>query len=130
MLTVAVLTNQLLLDGPMRGLSELELLERDIVVPNPMTSPSDILVSATDAHSRRIILEEKTRFKSYISDIGNDCLYQVLTKKGRDRDIVLKKYQAVQSRVVQSQEFKPELRLRILRSYRVKLLHEFCKNVL
>ena len=129
-LTVAVLTNQLLLDGPMRGLSELELLERDIVVPNPMTSPSDILVSATDAHSRRIILEEKTRFKSYISDIGNDCLYQVLTKKGRDRDIVLKKFQAVQSRVVQSQEFKPELRLRILRSYRVKLLHEFCKNVL
>ena len=54
----------------------------------------------------------------------------MLTKKGRDRDIVLKKFQAVQSRVVQSQEFKPELCLRILRSYRVKLLHEFCKNVL
>ena len=30
---------------------------------------------------------------------------------------------------MQDREIKPELCLRILRSYRVKLLHEFCQNV-
>ena len=31
---------------------------------------------------------------------------------------------------MQDREFKPELCLRVLRSYRIKLLHEFCENVL
>jgi len=36
LLTVGVLTNQLVIDGPVRGLKEIELLEKSIAVPNPV----------------------------------------------------------------------------------------------
>lgn len=58
-------------------------------------------------------------------------MYFILPKKARDRDTVVKKFNKVSKRIVESREFeKPELCLRILRSYRLKLMHEFCKNVL
>ena len=57
-------------------------------------------------------------------------MYFVLPKKARDRETVVKKFQKVQTRIVQDKDCKPELCLRILRSYRLKLMHEFCKNVL
>ena len=36
LLTVAIFTNQLLIDGPCKGLKELELLDKGITVPNPI----------------------------------------------------------------------------------------------
>ena len=37
-----------------------------------MISAHDILISATDALSIRMINEEKSKFKNFISKIGND----------------------------------------------------------
>ena len=59
-----------------------------------------------------------------------DSFISVLTKKQRDRDIASRKFDKFSKQLMQSGELTPELVLRALRSYRLKILHEFCSNVL
>ena len=129
MLQIAVQQNQLVLDGPSKALKELELLERSIVAPNPVLRLDNIISTTSDGQNIAAMKAERGRLKQAISN-SYDSLYVILAKKGRDREAVVKKFQKVQTRIVQGQEYKPELCLRILRSYRLKLLHEFCANVL
>ena len=54
----------------------------------------------------------------------------VLSKKKVERELVQKKFnQALSKLVTSDQKLKPELMLRILRSLRLKLCHEYCSNV-
>lgn len=54
LLTVAVITNQLLLDGPMKGLSEIKLMrDSDIVVPNSFLSLTKVLSSTLDGQNSK-----------------------------------------------------------------------------
>ena len=56
--------------------------------------------------------------------------YSVHSKKGRDRPCMLKKFQNAQNKVSNMPNCKPETVLRILRSYRICLLHEYCHTLL
>ena len=59
-----MLTNQLLLDGPMKGLSELKLLkDLDIVVPNSFLSLSTMLSSTSDGLKSKAINAEEEKLK-------------------------------------------------------------------
>lgn len=65
-----------------------------------------------------------------ISKDGADCMISVQTKQHRDRDTIVKKFNKEMARILHSGSYTPELSLRILRSFRLKLLHQYCKNVL
>ena len=131
LLTVATLTNQLLIDGPLKGLTEVDLLEsKGIVVPNPIINPNNLISVTHDSQNFQSYKQERQRLNACVSSAASDCMYFVIPRKARDRETVTKKFQKVQSRVINNPDYKPEVCLRILRSYRVKLLHEFCQNVL
>lgn len=52
LLTVAVMTNQLLIDGPMKGQRELDLLEKqNIVVPNSVLNLTNIISATSDGQN-------------------------------------------------------------------------------
>ena len=51
LLTVAVFTNQLLIDGPYKGLKEIELLNKGITVPNSIVDLSSIISLTSDGHN-------------------------------------------------------------------------------
>ena len=85
--------NQLLIDGPLKGLSELRLLkECDTVVPNSFISLNNLLSSTTDGLKAKATSDEEDRLKSLIRENQRDNMYQILPKKARDRDTVMKKF--------------------------------------
>ena len=75
-------------------------------------------------HARRAQLDDAMR------DACSDLFYSVHSKKQRDRACMLKKFQAAQLKLsTMADKYKPEATLRILRSYRVSLLHEYCQQL-
>ena len=93
LLTVAVKTNQLLLDGPMKGLKELRLLkERDIVVPNSFINIHNLMLSATDDFKLTAFTQEVAKLTTAIKECQRDNMYNIMPKKNRDRETVLRKF--------------------------------------
>lgn len=60
----------------------------------------------------------------------SDSFISVYTKKSRDRETASRKFDKFSKQLMQGGEVTPELALRVLRSYRLKILHEFCSNIL
>jgi hypothetical protein len=91
-LTVAVFTNQLLIDGPCKGLKELELLDKGITVPNSTLALSHIVSSTADGQNIVAMKTERQKLKLTISKISLECMYFIQPRKSRDREIMSKKF--------------------------------------
>jgi hypothetical protein len=60
LLTVGVKMNQILIDRPMKGLQELELIEKhEICTPNSIVDLMNILGNNTDSHNISVIKSER-----------------------------------------------------------------------
>ncbi len=105
----------------MKGLKELELLaEKNITTPNSSIDLLQIISTSNDGQSAQNIKIEKSRLQQAIIKGLTDCLYLVLSKKIRDRQLYAKKFvQVVQQLKNTIPALKPEVSLRILRAYRV-----------
>ena len=130
MLTVAIKSNQLILNGPQRGLSELELLDNNISLPNPVVDLDSVLQSASDMSNPKMRKMEKQRFESNIKNNAGEILYFIMPKKEAFRDVIAKKFMSIYQKLMGIEQLKPIPILRMLRSYRIKLLHEYCNQVL
>jgi len=102
LLTVAVFTNQHLIDGPSRGIKELELLDKGITVPNPILTVTNIVSSTSDGQNISAMKQERQKLKMAISKNGIDCMYFIQPRKNRDREIILKKFNKLSTRIVKS----------------------------
>ena len=118
-----------MLDGPIKGLKELEMLDQGIVVPNPVIRLLSLVSTTQDITNIPAVKSERQRIKQVIAS-GQDCMVNVLAKKGRDREVVCKKFVKLQTQLMQNPDLSSEVCLRILRSYRLKMLHELSSNVL
>ena len=130
LLTVAIKSNQLILNGPQRGLSELELLDNNISSPNPIIDLDLISMSATDMTNPKNRKFEKSRFESNIKNNAGEIMYFIMPKKEAFRDVIAKKFLSIYQKLMGIEQLKPIPILRMLRSYRIKLLHEYCNQVL
>ena len=95
LLTVAVMTNQFILDAPSQGLKEVELLEKNIVVPNSVLMESVAVGRNVDRKK-----EAAANMQSFISSNTN-LMYFIKIRKDRDRETVVKKFQKMLTRVTQ-----------------------------
>ena len=95
MLTVAIKSNQLILNGPQRGLSELELLDNNISLPNPVVDLDSVLQSASDMSNPKMRKMEKQRFESNIKNNAGEILYFIMPKKEAFRDVIAKKFMSI-----------------------------------
>ena len=132
LLTVAVMRNQALMDGPQQGLVELALLERrphPITVPGAMVSLKDVLPQTLDGPSAEQWKSEQHRLSSNLTKDLGEHMYSIPDVKSRHKVGAVKKYAQVSQRVTGTSR-SMEGKLRILRSYRVRLLHEYCQDVL
>ena len=130
LLIVAVKTNQFLLDGPQQGLAELDLIEQhQITVPNAVTNINSIQQDFNEGKVKGVEKQERSRMRNTISKSFSDNMYLVLSKKNRYRERVLKQFQLEVFNLTQRNASKPETLLRILRSYRLKIMHLFCNAV-
>ena len=127
---MAIKTNQHFLDGPWRGICEVELLDHNISTPNSIINLSHVLQSNSDVANPVKIAQEKARMESNIRNNSNELMYFIMTKKDQYREVIAKKFQSTYSKLTGIENLSPFALLRILRSYRIKLLHEYCNQVL
>lgn len=133
LLAIAVEKNQLLLDGSMKGIYELEFLsskdELEFVLPNSNLKLSHVLSKNVEGFNLDILNKEKGRYMSNIKKQCSDYILTVTNAKARLRPAIAKKYQIFMNKLT-TQSYKTEGKLRILRNYRIKLLHQYCREVM
>ena len=120
------------MDGPVQGLVELELLQRrphPVTVPGAMIPLQSLLSRASDGPNYEAAKREESRLTTSLSKEVGEHMYSIAARKTRHRPAVQKKYTQLLQRVT-GQPLTSEAKLRILRSYRLRLLHEFCQQVL
>ena len=74
--------------------------------------------------------KEKTRFQTNLTNEVGNYIYQVTHRKSRLRNYLTKKFGVFLTSVVSTFGNKFECSLRVLRAYKIKLLHCYCKDVL
>lgn len=129
LLAVAVMRNQALMDGPQQGLKELKLLQRrrpPITVPGAMVQ---VLSRPLDGPSSQQIARERQRMSANLAKEVGPHILSITALKSRHRQTAAKKWAQIYQRVAAS-ERSVEVKLRILRASRMRLLHEFCQDVL
>ena len=132
-ITVGIEKNQTLLDGVMKGVYELEFLsskdDLEFILPNSNCKLSNILSKNVEGYNLDILNKEKSRFKNNFKKEAAEHFLSVINLKSKQRPSIAKKYQIFMNKLTTS-DHKIEGKLRILRSYRVKLCHQYCRDVL
>lgn len=133
LLNIAIEKNQTLLDGNMKGIYELEFLsakdDLEFVLPNSNIKLNNVLSKNVEGYNLDVLNKEKTRFKSNFKKEGVEHFMSVLNDKTKIRPAIAKKYQIFMNKLGTS-DYKIEGKLRILRNYRIKLTHQYCKEIL
>ena len=74
------------------------------------------------------ISKERSKYRQILTrDVGEVC-YLIDSKKGRLRSAYQSKFSSALLRL--SNNLSTEIKLRFLRSHRIKLLHCYCKDIL
>jgi len=104
-------------------------LKPQITVPSAIIDLEAIITGSMDGTNTAQAKKESARLSAALSKEVGEQMYSIEVRKNKYRAIVTKKYTQVYLRVNNSDN-NIETKLRILRSYRLKLLNEFCQNVL
>jgi hypothetical protein len=133
MLSIAIEKNQTLLDGNMKGIYELEFLsakdDLEFILPNSNTKLNNVLAKNIEGYNLEALNKEKVRFRNNFKKEGAEHFMTVLLDKTKGRPAIAKKYQIFINKLGTS-DYKIEGKLRILRNYRVKLIHQYCREIL
>jgi hypothetical protein len=97
------------------------------MVPGSIVKLSDVF--AYDGPHSQHIEKEKRRLTGGLSKGVGDHIFNVITKKTEFKSSAISKYSHIYQKVLPSNQ-SIETKLRILRSYRLKLLHEYCRDVM
>jgi hypothetical protein len=122
--------NQSLMDGSLRALSELEMLGRKkpFTVPNSLLNLHQLITKTTEGSMGEVLGRERNRFKQILSREVGEVLFFVDAKKAKLRSAQSTKFAASLGRLGGS--LSTEVKLRLLRSQRIRLLHCYCRSVL
>jgi hypothetical protein len=121
--------NQLVIDTHQRALSELELAKRGYGVPNSMIKVSNVFCKTGDGFSNEQYMKEKTRYMTNLQNNAPNVFYSLTIKKAKMRNTISKKF-ASHLQATTAIHRKVEPCLRIMRAYKVKLLHAYCMEIL
>ena len=88
-----------------------------------------VLSKNVEGYNLDILNKEKLRLKNNFKKECAEHFAPVLSQKSKQRSSISKKYQIFVNKLTTS-DHKIEGKLRILRSYRIKLLHQFCRDIL
>ena len=133
LLSIAINKNQTLLEGNMKGTYELEFLsskdDLEFILPNSNLKLSYVLASNIEGFNLDNLNKEKVRFKNNFKKEADEHFMSVLNSKAKLRAGIAKKYQIYMNKLITS-DYKIEGKLRILRNYRIRLLHQYCRDLL
>lgn len=133
LLSIAVEKNQLLLDGCEKGINELDFISSkdglEFILPNSNLKLSHVLSKNVEGYNLDLLNKERVRLKNNFKKDATEHFSSVMNLKAKYRPAYAKKYQIFLNKLSTS-DHKIEGKLRILRSYRIKLLHQYCRDSL
>ena len=133
LLAIACDKNQMLMDGCQKGLYELDFLsskdELEFVLPNTNLNLNRVLAKNVEGYDLSSLNNEKVRFKNNFKNEASKHIMSISESKNKLRSHIAKRFQIFMNKLSTS-DHKLEGKLRILRSYRIKLLHQYCREVL
>ncbi|CDW83349.1 UNKNOWN [Stylonychia lemnae] len=129
LLIIGVRMNQLLIDTHMRALSELELAKKGFALPNMIVKLPSLISKTGDGFNLESYQRERQKFQSNLVNEAAPVFYYIGTRKAKLRNTVSKKFSVFLTSVA-STFGKVECSLRVLRAYKLKLVHSYCKEVL
>jgi hypothetical protein len=95
LLVIGVMRNQALMDGPMQGLSELQLLQKrphPLAVPGSIINTVECMSRAVDGPSADRCRKEATFFNSNLSKEVGDRMYSVTLRKSKHKVMIQKRF--------------------------------------
>ena len=125
MLIVAVRTNQILLDNNMRQLAEMDLLCEGYAVSNPVNL---FQTNLNELNYKRLPDERRNTAFAIQSKVGPN-FFNIMNRKNRSRDKIEKTFQKCRLAIVASSSDKTELLLRMMRTCRMMLAHDYCEEM-
>ena len=129
LLIIGVRLNQLLIDTHVRALNELDLVKKGYSLPNMVIKLQNILSKSGDGFSHDGFQKERQKYQTNLVNEAAQVFYAVAGRKVKLRNTVSKKFGVFLTSAT-STYGKVECSLRVLRSYKIKLLHSYCKEVL
>jgi hypothetical protein len=129
LLIIAVRFNQVMLDTHQRALCELELARKSLSLPNSVIRIQNLFCKTGDGFSSEQVVKEKAKYMNNLSNNAANNFYQITAKKAKCRNTISKKF-STQLQTVATQHRKVESCLRIMRAYKVRLLHIYCYEVM
>lgn len=129
LLIIGTRHNQLLIDTQQRALTELEILKKGYSLPNMIIKVQNILSKSGDGFSYEGFQRERQKYQTNLANEVAPIFYQVSHRRSKLRNTVSKKFSVFLTSVASTYS-KVECSLRVLRAYKVKLLHAYCREVL
>lgn len=130
-LIVATRCNQVLMDTHLRAQRELELVEAGRALPNMVVCLSHLLSRSSDGIDIGRYRKIKSAYSMNLANQVSQSLVSVKSWKGVLRTHLGKYYQRMVTECEQKLAHdKPEVKLRILRSFKVSLFNQYCNQVL
>ena len=121
------------MDGCQKGLYELDYLsskdDLEFVLPNTILNLNRVLANNVEGYDLSNLNNEKVRFKNNFKNEASKYIMSVCENKSKLRPHIAKKFQIFMNKLSTS-DHKLEGKLRILRSYRIKLSYHYCRKVL
>ena len=117
-----------MIDTHQRALAELEAARRGYCVPNSIIDVKSLYCKTGDGFNNEQCTKDKSKYLNNLSNVAN-VFFQLTQKKAKMRSTISKKFLThLQSTTVLHR--KPETCLRIMRAYKVRLLHGYCTEIL
>jgi|LauGreDrversion4_2_1035121.scaffolds.fasta_scaffold309413_2 hypothetical protein len=128
LLIVAVRMNQLMIDTHQRALAELEAARRGFTIPNCVIDIKSLFCKSGDGFNNEQCGKEKARYLNNLSNVAN-VFFQITSKKAKMRSTISKKFLS-HLQFTTGLHRKTESCLRIMRAYKLRLLHGYCSEIL
>ena len=128
-LIVATRTNQLIMDVHQRALSELELVKKGYALPNMAIQVSALFSKLSDGIDNSQHGKLKSHFSINLSNKVSPNIVSMTAWKGSQRTNMTKKYSEILA-LCDKHYWQKEVKLRILRSYKVSLFNQYCNRIL
>lgn len=130
-LIVSTRANQLMIDTHQKAITEVNLIQDFISVPNSFESVNDYFSrSNRDQISSSNSTKIKQKYVSNMSSMAGSVLYNVMARKNQQKTTISKQYADYQVQVSNKFPYNPYCVHRVMRTFKLKLLHRQVQSIL
>lgn len=128
-LIVATRMNQSVMDVHLRAKRELEIVKQNRAIPNMAICLSKLFTRTSDGIDSTNLSKIRSQFSTNLSNNVSQCMTSITSWKSISRTNLGQQYQQCLAKC-EKQHKKNEVKLRVMRAFKVHLFNQYCNQVL